>query len=34
MVLQHLLIGMNAHINFDLVIVAAEVSKGQNIQNL
>jgi len=33
-VLQHLLVGMNAHINLDLGIAAAEVSKGQNIQNL
>lgn len=33
-VLQHLLIGMNAHINLDLGIAAAEVSKGKNIENL
>ncbi len=33
-VLQHLLIGMNAHINLDLGIAAAEVSKGQDIENL
>jgi len=33
-VLQHLLIGMNAHINLDLGIAAAEVMKGQNIENL
>ncbi len=33
-VLQHLLIGMNAHINLDLGIAAAEVSKGTNIENL
>ncbi|MDH7444345.1 DUF5995 family protein [Aquimarina sp. 2201CG14-23] len=33
-VLQHLLIGMNAHINLDLGIAAAAVSKGQNIENL
>jgi len=33
-VLQHLLIGMNAHINLDLGIAAAEVMKGKNIQNL
>lgn len=33
-VLQHLLIGMNAHINLDLGIAAAEVSKGQNIEDL
>ena len=33
-VLQHLLIGMNAHINLDLGIAAATVSKGQPIDNL
>lgn len=33
-VLQHLLIGMNAHINFDLGIAAAEVSKDKNIKEL
>ena len=33
-VLQHLLIGMNAHINLDLGIAAAEVMKGQNIKDL
>ncbi|SEL83759.1 hypothetical protein SAMN04487910_3422 [Aquimarina amphilecti] len=33
-VLQHLLIGMNAHINLDLGIAAAEVSQGTNIENL
>ena len=33
-VLQHLLIGMNAHINLDLGIAAAEVSKGENIDDL
>ncbi|AZJ36889.1 DUF5995 family protein [Tenacibaculum singaporense] len=33
-VLQHLLVGMNAHINLDLGIAAAEVSKGKDIQNL
>lgn len=32
--LQHLLIGMNAHINLDLGIVAAEISKGGNIEDL
>ena len=32
--LQHLLIGMNAHINLDLGIAAAEVSKGKNIMHL
>ena len=33
-VLQHLLIGMNAHISLDLGIAAAEVSKGHPIENL
>jgi hypothetical protein len=33
-VLQHLLIGMNAHINLDLGIAAAEVSKNCNIHDL
>jgi len=33
-VLQHLLIGMNAHINLDLGIAAAEVSKNTNIDDL
>lgn len=33
-VLQHLLIGMNAHINLDLGIAAAEVSKNKNILDL
>ncbi len=33
-VLQHLLLGMNAHINLDLGIAAAEVSKGQNLEDL
>lgn len=33
-VLQHLLIGMNAHINLDLGIAAAAVSKGQDIEDL
>lgn len=32
--LQHLLIGMNAHINLDLGIVAAEICKGRNIEDL
>lgn len=32
--LQHLLIGMNAHINLDLGIAAAEVSAGKNINDL
>lgn len=33
-VFQHLLIGMNAHINLDLGIAAAEVSHGKDIQAL
>jgi hypothetical protein len=33
-VLQHLLMGMNAHINLDLGVAAAETSKGQSLQNL
>lgn len=33
-VLQHLLLGMNAHINLDLGIAAAEVSKGKNLNDL
>lgn len=33
-VLQHLLIGMNAHINLDLGIAAATVSKGADIDRL
>lgn len=33
-VLQHLLIGMNAHINLDLGIAAAEVMKGKDINDL
>lgn len=33
-VLQHLLIGMNAHINLDLGIAASEVMKGKNIEHL
>lgn len=33
-VLQHLLMGMNAHINLDLGIAAADVSKGKNIDLL
>lgn len=33
-VLQHLIMGINAHINLDLGIAAATVSKGQNIQDL
>lgn len=33
-VLQHLLIGMNAHINLDLGIAAAEIMQGRKIDNL
>jgi len=33
-VLQHLLLGMNAHINLDLGIAAATISEGENIENL
>lgn len=33
-VLQHLLIGMNAHINLDLGIAAAEISENKNIDDL
>ncbi len=33
-VLQHLLIGMNAHINLDLGVAAAEISKGKEIEEL
>jgi Family of unknown function (DUF5995) len=33
-VLHHLLMGMNAHINLDLGIAAAEVSKNKNIHEL
>lgn len=33
-VLQHLLIGMNAHINLDLGIAAAEISEGTDIDDL
>ena len=33
-VLQHLLMGINAHINLDLGIAAAEVSKGKNLDDL
>ncbi len=33
-VLQHLLMGMNAHINLDLGIAAAEVSPGEKISGL
>lgn len=33
-VLQHLLMGMNAHINLDLGIAAVEVSDGKNLSDL
>lgn len=33
-VLQHLLMGMNAHINLDLGIAAAEISRGKNLADL
>ncbi len=33
-VLQHLLMGINAHINLDLGIAAAEISRGHDIQDL
>jgi len=33
-VLQHLLLGINAHINFDLGIAAVEVARNQDIQNI
>jgi len=33
-ILQHLMLGMNAHINYDLGISAAEFSEGKPIQDL
>ncbi len=33
-VLQHLLLGMNAHINLDLGIAAAEIMQGKDIEDL
>ncbi|WP_372774096.1 DUF5995 family protein [Mangrovibacterium sp.] len=33
-VLQHLLVGMNAHINYDLGIAAAEISKDKELDGL
>jgi len=33
-ILQHLLLGMNAHINFDLGLAAAEVSDGHDLADL
>jgi len=34
LILQHLLLGMNAHINLDLAIAAAETMKGNNLAAL
>lgn len=34
LVFQHLLLGMNAHINLDLGIAAAEISGSNNIEDL
>lgn len=34
MIMQHLLLGMNAHINLDLGIAAAEISRGQDLDSL
>ena len=34
LVLQHLLLGMNAHINLDLGMAAAQVSAGSDIKNI
>ncbi len=34
LVIQHLLLGMNAHINFDLGLVAAEISTRDTLQDL
>ncbi len=33
-ILQHLIMGMSAHINFDLGIATAETARGQNIDDL
>ncbi len=33
-VIQHLLLGMNAHINLDLGIAASEIQRGKNIDDL
>jgi hypothetical protein len=33
-ILQHILLGMNAHINLDLSIAAAQIMKGKDISNL
>ena len=33
-IIQHLMMGMNAHINFDLGLAAAEISPGNKIDNL
>jgi len=34
MIVQHLLLGMNAHINLDLGIAAAEISSGADLEGL
>lgn len=34
LILQHLLLGMNAHVNLDLAVVAAETCPGQEIGSL
>lgn len=34
MIVQHLLLGINAHINLDLGIAAAEVCRGRNLDSL
>lgn len=34
LVLQHLLLGMNAHINLDLGIAAVETMKGKNLEDI
>lgn len=33
-VLQHILMGINAHINLDLGVAAAEISRGKNLDDL
>lgn len=34
LILQHLLLGMNAHVNLDLAVVAAETCPGREIESL
>ena len=34
LILQHLLLGMNAHVNMDLAVVAAEICPGEEIASL